>query len=224
MDSFKNAVSMSEVENQAARSPMRRHLAAVLMIGAVVAATGFAAPAFGQPGNPPPHARGHAAGNQAGVNAKHAKPAPAAGPSRSARHTPVRDEARRYAPVHVESHRHPPVRVETRRYAPVHVERGPRFAPPPPVAYRFRDSDRSHLQRHYQSSLRLVRVDRRPVFTAGRVIPVAYRPQVAVLPAHVHRHLPPPPRGYRVGYYQGYSVVYDPVTFTILSVLDLLTR
>jgi Ni/Co efflux regulator RcnB len=59
---------------------------------------------------------------------------------------------------------------------------------------------------------------------AGRVIPVAYRPQVAVLPAHVHRHLPPPPRGYRVGYYQGYSVVYDPVTFTILSVLDLLTR
>src|SRR5690606_16825721 len=44
MDSSKNAVSMSEVESQAAESPMRRHLAAVLMIGAVVAATGFAAP------------------------------------------------------------------------------------------------------------------------------------------------------------------------------------
>jgi hypothetical protein len=233
MNLFVNAVSMPDVENQKTRSPMR-HLAAVLMIGAVVAAAGFTAPAFAQQGNPPPHARPHAAGNQPGVNAKHVKPAPAAGPSRSAHQVPVRAEARRHVPVHVETRRHPPVHVETRRYTPVHVEtrrytpvhveRGPRFAPPPPVAYRFRDSDRSHLQRHYQSSLRLVRVDRRPVFTAGRVIPVAYRPQVAVLPAHVHRHLPPPPRGYRVGYYQGYSVVYDPVTFTILSVLDLLTR
>jgi Ni/Co efflux regulator RcnB len=92
------------------------------------------------------------------------------------------------------------------------------------VAYRFRDADRHYLQRHYRSSLRTVRVDRRPLFVPGRIIPVAYRPQVAVLPAHVHRHLPPPPRGYRVGYYEGYSVVYDPVTFTILSVLDLLTR
>jgi Ni/Co efflux regulator RcnB len=92
------------------------------------------------------------------------------------------------------------------------------------VEYRFRDADRRYLQRHYGSSLRTVRVDRRPVFVPGRVIPAVYRPQVAVLPAHVHRHLPPPPRGYRVGYYQGYSVVYDPLTFTILSVLDLLTR
>ena len=68
----------------------------------------------------------------------------------------------------------------------------------------------------------MVRVDRRPMFSPGRIIPVPYRSHVAVLPAHVHRHLPPPPRGYRVGYYEGYSVVYDPVTFTILSVLDLL--
>jgi hypothetical protein len=200
---------------------MRRHLAAVL-IGAVVSATGFAAPAYAQQGNPPPHARAHAVGNQPGVNAKHSKPAPAAGPSRSARPAPVGADARRHPP-HVETRRYAPVHVESRRYPPVRVERGPRFAPPP-VAYRFRDSDRSHLQRHYRSSLRMVRPDRRPVLMAGRAIPVAYRPQVAMMPAHVHRHLPPPPRGYRVGYYQGYSVVYDPVTFTILSVLDLLTR
>jgi hypothetical protein len=232
MDSFENAVSMSEVENRAARSPMRRRLAAVLMIGAVVSATGFAAPAYAQHGNPPPHARAHAVGNQPAVDAKHAKPAPAAGPSRSARPAPVRADARRhplhvetrrYAPVHVETRRYSPVHVESRRYPPVRLERGPRFAPPP-VAYSFRDSDRSHLQRHYRSSLRMVRPDRRPVLMAGRAIPVAYRPHVAVMPAHVHRHLPPPPRGYRVGYYQGYSVVYDPVTFAVLSVLDLLTR
>ena len=67
-----------------------------------------------------------------------------------------------------------------------------------------------------------MRVDHRPVFVTGRVIPLAYRSQVAVFPAHLHHHVPPPPRGYRMGYYQGYSVVYDPVSFAVLSVLDLL--
>jgi Ni/Co efflux regulator RcnB len=90
--------------------------------------------------------------------------------------------------------------------------------------YHFRAADRAYLQRHYQSSLRTVRVDRRPHFARGHVIPQAYRSHLTVLPPHLRHRLPPPPRGYQVGYYQGYSVVYDPLTYGILSVLDLLVR
>ena len=110
----------------------------------------------------------------------------------------------------------------------------PRFSPPAPVAsrprdrvnpaYRFRADDRARLQRYYHGSFDTVRVDRRPYFRAGRTIPGAYRSHIAVVPLQMRRHLPPPPHGYRLGYYQGYSVVYDPVTFTILSVLDLLAH
>lgn len=114
----------------------------------------------------------------------------------------------------------------------------PRFSPPAPLpsrardhayqsrqpSYRFRSDDRARLQRYYHGPMRTVRADRRPYFSVGHAVPVVYRPHIAVLPVHVRRHLPPPPRGYQVGYYQGYSVVYDPVTFTILSVLDLLSR
>ena len=35
-------------------------------------------------------------------------------------------------------------------------------------------------------------------------------------------YLPPIPPGYAVGYYNGYCVVYDPASFYILSVLNLL--
>jgi Ni/Co efflux regulator RcnB len=120
--------------------------------------------------------------------------------------------------------------------APARQFQAPRFSPPAPVRYqapsrpgshqpyRFRDADRVHLQRHYHATLRNLRVDRRPHFAPGYAIPPVYRSQVTVLPQHLRHRLAPPPRGYQVGYYQGYSVVYDPVTFTILSVLDLLTR
>ena len=91
-------------------------------------------------------------------------------------------------------------------------------------SYRFDGSDRVVLQRYYQPSLPRVQAERRPHFAPGHVIAPAYRPHVQVLPSHYRRHLPPPPRGYEVGYYQGYSVVYDPLSFTILSVLDLMIR
>ena len=91
-------------------------------------------------------------------------------------------------------------------------------------SYRFNGSDRAVLPRYYQPSLRRVQAERRPPFAPGHVIAPAYRPHVQVLPSHYRHHLPPPPRGYEVGYYQGYGVVYDPLSFTILSVLDLMIR
>ena len=35
------------------------------------------------------------------------------------------------------------------------------------------------------------------------------------------RTLPPPPPGYRLGYYDGYVVAYDPTTQIVADVLDL---
>ena len=217
MDSFETAVKKTDVSSATLRR-LGGFALGVLAIGVT-----FAGQASAQ-GAPPSHARPHAVNNQPGVNAKHAKPAPAAGAARFSppapmrAHAPMRDDGpgRNYTPERYQApagHREP-----ARYHAPARYDRAPQ------AAYRFRDADRGYLQRHYRSSLRTVRIDRRPMFSPGRIIPVAYRSHVAVLPAHVHRHLPPPPRGYRVGYYEGYSVVYDPVTFTILSVLDLLSH
>jgi hypothetical protein len=37
-------------------------------------------------------------------------------------------------------------------------------------------------------------------------------------------YLPPPPPGYLVGYYDGYVVVYDPTTYFIANVVDLMDQ
>ncbi|MEO8126977.1 MAG: hypothetical protein ABJF23_08970 [Bryobacteraceae bacterium] len=42
----------------------------------------------------------------------------------------------------------------------------------------------------------------------------------AVPPAY-YRDVPPPPPGYRFGYYDGYVVAYDPTTQIVADVLDL---
>ena len=216
MDSFETAVKKADVSSDA----LGRRLAG-LALGILAIGVTWAGQASAQ-GALPSAARPHAVNNQPGAHAKQPKPAPGAAAARFSPPTPVRAQApmrfdgpgRSRAP---ERYQAPANHREPARYqAPARFERAPQ------ASYRFRDADRGYLQRHYRSSLHTVRVDRRPMFSPGRIIPVAYRSHVAVLPAHVHRHLPPPPRGYRVGYYEGYSVVYDPVTFTILSVLDLL--
>ena len=90
--------------------------------------------------------------------------------------------------------------------------------------YEFRDQDRQQLRSHYARNLKNVKTANRPHFQRGERIPQSYRSHITPVPASVRRGLPPPPAGYQVGYYQGYSVVYDPTTYVILSVLDLLAR
>lgn len=90
--------------------------------------------------------------------------------------------------------------------------------------YEFRDQDRQQLRDHYQRNLKTVKTSNRPHFERGERIPPSYRKYITPVPASVRRGLPPPPAGYQVGYYQGYSVVYDPTTYVILSVLDLVAR
>ena len=60
------------------------------------------------------------------------------------------------------------------------------------------------------------------MFIVGGYFPYSYIQYVTPLPPPVIGYLPPPPPGYRMGYYQGYVVVYDPTTYFILNVIDLL--
>ncbi|MGH9597623.1 MAG: hypothetical protein ACRD3K_12580 [Edaphobacter sp.] len=61
----------------------------------------------------------------------------------------------------------------------------------------------------------------RPEFEIGGFFPYAFIPYITPAPPQVYAYLPPPPPGYQIGYYQGYVVVYDPVTYYIANVIDL---
>lgn len=56
----------------------------------------------------------------------------------------------------------------------------------------------------------------------GTGIPFGYRGYFRPVPPQLLGYLPPPPPGYAMGYYDGYVVVYDPVSFAILNLVDLL--
>ena len=56
----------------------------------------------------------------------------------------------------------------------------------------------------------------------GGFFPYAYIPYITAVPPDVYAYLPPPPPGYEMGYYDGYVVVYDPVSYYIANVIDLL--
>jgi hypothetical protein len=88
--------------------------------------------------------------------------------------------------------------------------------------YALEQQDRARLKRHYQRVLGHVDRAHRPHFEPGHIIPVLYRPYITLAPLTLRRHLPPLPPGYVMGYYQGYSIVYDPTTFAIITIVDLL--
>jgi hypothetical protein len=64
----------------------------------------------------------------------------------------------------------------------------------------------------------------RPRFVIGGFFPWAYVSYITPLPQPVYGYLPPPPPGYQMGYYQGYVVVYDPLTYFIANVIDLMQQ
>ncbi len=89
------------------------------------------------------------------------------------------------------------------------------------AAYRFRANDRDHFVSHYRKDIRQWREhpDRRHHFRAGERLPNGVR--LTVVPPAYYRSLPPPPPGYRFGYYDGYVVAYNPTTQIVADVLDL---
>jgi Ni/Co efflux regulator RcnB len=87
--------------------------------------------------------------------------------------------------------------------------------------YHFRAEDRDHLSRHYEKDIRRWRQhpDRRHGFRAGERLPAGVH--LRAVPSSYYRALPPPPPGYRFGYYDGYVVAYNPTTQIVADVLDL---
>ncbi|MEI9980398.1 MAG: hypothetical protein WDN23_15610 [Edaphobacter sp.] len=95
----------------------------------------------------------------------------------------------------------------------------------PPVnrpSYGWRPNDRAWLHRYYGRDLGYINTGLRPRFVVGGFFPFAYIPYITPVPPAVYGYLPPPPPGYQIGYYQGYVVVYDPVTYFIANVIDLM--
>jgi len=95
----------------------------------------------------------------------------------------------------------------------------------PPVSrpnYRWRPNDRVWLHHYYGRNLGYINIATRPRFVVGGFFPYGYVPYITPAPPAVLGYLPPVPPGYQIGYYQGYVVVYDPVTYFIANVIDLM--
>ncbi|HWB96662.1 MAG TPA: hypothetical protein VG672_08175 [Bryobacteraceae bacterium] len=76
--------------------------------------------------------------------------------------------------------------------------------------------------RHYRRVLPGINRSRRPQFIVGGYVPAYNVHYFTPVPPPVLGYLPPIPPGYDCGYYQGYVVVYDPATYLILNLVDLL--
>jgi hypothetical protein len=118
----------------------------------------------------------------------------------------------------------PPPRPTPR--PPVRPGRPPQWGRPPASrpSYGWRPDDRAWLHRYYARNLAYINIARRPRFAIGGFFPVAFIPYISPVPAPVYSYLPPPPPGYEMGYYDGYVVVYDPVTYFIANVIDLMQQ
>ena len=64
---------------------------------------------------------------------------------------------------------------------------------------------------------------RRPRFVIGGFFPYGDIGYLTPLPPELYGTMPPPPPGYAMGYFDGYVVVYDPVSYFIASFVDLLS-
>jgi len=78
------------------------------------------------------------------------------------------------------------------------------------------------VRRYYARNFGYVDRAHRPRFVIGAYIPFPYRGYFRPIPPGLFAYLPPPPPGYALGYFDGYVVVYDPGSFALLNVIDLL--
>ena len=78
------------------------------------------------------------------------------------------------------------------------------------------------MRHYYRRNFGYINRGRRPGFIVGGFIPFGDRGYFRPVPPGLYGYLPPAPPGYVMGYFDGYVVVYDPISFTILNVMDLL--
>jgi hypothetical protein len=118
----------------------------------------------------------------------------------------------------------PPSRPSRPNRPPGRPNRPPQWGRPPQnrPSYNFRPSDRDYLHRYYRNRLLSINRARRPSFAIGGFFPYADIQYISPLPPNIYGYLPPPPPGYSMGYFDGYVVVYDPASYFIANVIDLL--
>jgi hypothetical protein len=104
------------------------------------------------------------------------------------------------------------------------VRRPPQWGRPPASrpSFAFRPGDRNLLRNHYAARLRLINRARRPVFRVGTFFPFSSLALLSPVPRAMWGSLPPIPPGYAVGFFDGWVIVYDPVTGWIAGVVDLM--
>jgi hypothetical protein len=181
------------------------------------------APGGGQPGGNRPGNPGGGSGNRpqpsrpnpGGPQIQPVRPSPGGGNNRP---QPPRPNPPRPNPPRPNPGTRPPVRPNPGR--PPSWGRPPASRP----TYGWRPGDRAWLHRYYGRNLGYINLATRPRFTIGGFFPFAYIPYITPVPAHVYSYLPPPPPGYQMGYYDGYVVVYDPMTYFIANVIDLMQQ
>ena len=108
-------------------------------------------------------------------------------------------------------------------YRPPRPGRPPQWGRPPQnrPSWHFRPRDRDYLRRHYLRHLAYINLARRPVFTVGGYFPYGDIGYLTPVPADLWGSMPPIPPGYQAGYFDGYVVIYDPVSYFILDLIDL---
>jgi hypothetical protein len=89
-------------------------------------------------------------------------------------------------------------------------------------SYQFRSQDTGRLRQHYQGGFGRIDRSHRPQFARGGYVSRTYWGDFQPVPSSLLVYLPAVPAGYAIGYYDGYVVVYDPTTYLIVAVLDIL--
>lgn len=102
--------------------------------------------------------------------------------------------------------------------------RPPQWGQPPATKpkFEFSASDRKHLRSYYGTRLRTIRRSGRPSLGPGTYFPAEFIPAIQPVSQDAWGSLPPIPAGFQPGFYEGFVMVYDPVTFWISGVTDLL--
>ncbi|HEX7360535.1 MAG TPA: hypothetical protein VF283_08585 [Bryobacteraceae bacterium] len=90
-------------------------------------------------------------------------------------------------------------------------------------SYNFRPQDQQRLRQDYSHSNYRHEVNsrHRARLYRGGYLPNGWRGRMHRLPPQYLREFPAPPRGYLIGYYDGYAVVYSPATGLILQFLNV---
>lgn len=87
--------------------------------------------------------------------------------------------------------------------------------------YQFKGDAKAKLRSSYKGASSVNRSQRVTV-VRQEVLPVEVQTRIEPVPVDVVGYLGPAPEGFSYGFVDGYCVVYDPMTFFVIDVIDLL--